>query len=63
MKENDVVLVIDDCLSRNNWCLGRVLETFRDKKGLVRSVKIKTKSNILERPIAKLCLLNEYAEN
>ena len=41
---------------------GLVVETKRDKNGLVRSAKIKTATALLERPITKLCLLST-AEN
>ena len=54
----DVVLIADNS-PRNSWALGRVLEVFADKKGLVRAVKLKTKSAVLTRPVAKLCLLIE----
>lgn len=55
----DIVLVVDDSAPRNSWMLARVIETIPDKKGLARQVRIKTKTNILERPITKLCLLQE----
>ncbi len=35
--------------------LGRVLETFPDKNGLVRSARVQTKTNIIVRPVTKLC--------
>ncbi|XP_041372870.1 uncharacterized protein LOC121386137 [Gigantopelta aegis] len=54
----DIVLIIDTT-PRNSWALGRVLEVVKDKKGLVRVVKLKTKSSTLTRPITKLCLLVE----
>ena len=55
----DVVLIVDETSPRNSWPLGRIVETFPDSKGLVRQVKVKTKSNELCRPITKLCLLQE----
>ncbi len=55
----DIVLVLDPTAPRGSWPLGRVLETFPDDKGLVRTVKIKTKSSVLERPVGKICLLLE----
>lgn len=55
----DVVLVIDDKAPRNSWLMGLVQETHPDKTGLVRSVKIKTKTSTLTRPVNKLCLLLE----
>lgn len=52
----DVVLIVED-LPRNQWMLGRVIETFAGKDGLVRTAKVKTKSSTLVRPVHKLCLL------
>ena len=40
LKIRDVVIVQDD-VPRNEWPLGRIMETTTDKQGLVRSVKIK----------------------
>ena len=55
---NDIVLVFDDTVPRSSWPLGRVLEVYSNKKdGLVRSVKVKTKTSTLVRPIDKLVLL------
>ncbi|XP_063049984.1 uncharacterized protein LOC134444684 [Engraulis encrasicolus] len=55
----DIVLVVDPTAPRGSWPLGRVLETISDAKGLVRSVKLKTKTSVLERPITKLCRILE----
>lgn len=55
--EGDVVLLVDDCAPRNSWIMGRITEVFPDKMGHVRRVRIKTKTNILDRPITKICLL------
>lgn len=57
----DVVLLVDSSSPRNSWLMGRVVETLPDSSGMVRRVKIKTKTNILERPVNKLCLLEEVA--
>lgn len=55
----DIVVVMDAAAPRGSWPLGRILETFPDKKGLVRSVRLRTRTSILERPVTKLCLLCE----
>lgn len=57
----DVVLVTDDNLPRNQWKLGRVLETVVDDDGLVRKVKLRVNnsSGYLERPIHKLVMICE----
>lgn len=57
IQTGDIVLIVDATAPRGSWMLGRVLQTFQDGKGLVRSVKIKTKTSVLERPITKVCLL------
>lgn len=57
--EGDVVLLVDDCAPRNSWIMGKIIKTVPDKKGLVRRVRIKTKTNVLDRPITKICLLVE----
>ena len=51
----DTVIVVDESTPRNVWPIGQIAEVFPDKQGLVRRVKVKTKT--LERPISKLCLL------
>jgi len=53
----DIVIIMDDNVPRNSWSLGRVIETFSGADGLVRSVKLVTKSSTLTRPVHKLCLL------
>ncbi|KAK0143560.1 hypothetical protein N1851_018300 [Merluccius polli] len=66
----DIVMVKDEDLPRNEWRLGRVVETYANKDGLVSKVKITLgdrnlnhkgervcKQSIIERPIQKLVLL------
>ena len=55
----DIVLIVDNTAPRNSWVMGRVLQTFPDRRGFVRQVRIKTKSSCLDRPITKVCLLQE----
>ncbi|KAL0150491.1 hypothetical protein M9458_054308 [Cirrhinus mrigala] len=55
----DIVVIVNPTSPRSSWPLARILETKPDSGGLVRSVKLKTKTGILERPITKLCLLLE----
>jgi hypothetical protein len=59
MKVGDVVMIVDELSPRNNWPMGIVEEVYVGNQGLVRSVKVKTKSSVLVRPINKLCLLLE----
>jgi hypothetical protein len=53
----DIVILIDNSLPRNDWLLGRIIETYKGSDGKVRSVRVKTKQSELVRPITKLCLL------
>lgn len=55
----DVVLIIDSSAPRNSWLMGRIIKMMPDSEGTVRSVYVKTKTSTLERPITKLCLLEE----
>ena len=59
IRVNDIVLVQDIDLPRCRWPLGRVVETRTDDDGLVRRVKVKLSSGVLERTIQKLVLLVE----
>lgn len=59
LQPNDIVVIVDETAPRNSWPLGRVVKTLPGPKGLVRSVLVQTKTNILQRPISKLCLLLE----
>ena len=54
----DIVLITDN-LPRGPWGLGRVVEVFKDKDGLVRSVLVKTKNSTVMRPITKWCSILE----
>ena len=55
----DIVLIAAETSHRNSWPLGRIIETFPDKRGFVRRVKVRTQSAVFERPVDKLCLLVE----
>ena len=53
------MLVKDIDLPRNQWPLGRIVRANPDDDGLVRRVKVKTQSSVLERSVHKLVLLVE----
>jgi hypothetical protein len=64
VKVNDIVLVLDERTPRSSWPLGRILEVNASKKdGLVRSAKIKTSTTVMVRPINKLILLEQSAND
>jgi hypothetical protein len=52
------VLLVDESSPRCGWPLGRIVDVHRNSKDkLVRSVLVRTKSTILDRPVAKIVLL------
>ena len=57
LKVNDLVLLCDENTPRGLWPLGIVVDVMHSRDGLVRSVKVKTKSTVLVRPITKVVLL------
>ncbi|XP_049419820.1 uncharacterized protein LOC125880984 [Epinephelus fuscoguttatus] len=71
IKVNDIVIIKEDTVPRNQWHLGRVVETTEGPDSLVRRVKVQvgerkaatkdcpSKPSIIERPIQKLVLLLE----
>ena len=60
---NDIVLLVDDMQHRSRWQLGRIMKTFPDKKGRIRTVTVKTKLNTFVRPITKLCVIASTKES
>ena len=59
MKVGDLVLICDENTPRSLWPLGLVVETSLGRDNMVRSVKVRTKSNIFTRPITKIVMLEE----
>lgn len=57
----DIVLIADATAPRGSWMMAKVLEARPDAKGLVRTVRLQTRTSVLERPVTKLCLLLEAA--
>ena len=55
--EGDVVLVVSEAFTKDQWPLGIIVGCFPDSDGLVRTVNVKTKNGIVKRDIRKLCLL------
>lgn len=54
----DIVTIMYASAPRGSWPLARVFEVFPDRQGLVHSVNLQTKANIVERPVTKLCLVH-----
>ena len=55
----DVVLIKDETTPRSEWPLAKIIEVIPGSDGLVRQVRVKTRSTTLVRPVDKLCLLLE----
>ena len=52
---DDIVLVVDDRCPRSAWPLGRIVDVYKNRHdGQVRSVTVKTKTSVLDRPIDKI---------
>ena len=61
LKFGDLVIIQSENIPMSHWPLGRIIETYPGKDGIVRTVKVKTPNNELIRPSGKLCLLeNNY---
>ena len=57
LKENDIVIIVNEQVPRCHWPLGVVTKVNVSLDGLVRSADIKTSTGILTRPVNKLVLL------
>ncbi|KAK3729480.1 hypothetical protein QZH41_019941, partial [Actinostola sp. cb2023] len=58
LEVNDIVIIAAENYPRSSWPLGRILEVRTSSHdGRVRSVKVKTRTSLLERPIDKIVLL------
>lgn len=56
-KIGQLAVIKDENLSPAHWLMGRIVELIPSKDGLVRSVKLKTVSGHLSRPVQKICIL------
>lgn len=50
-------MIVKSSASHDSWPLGKMVEILADAKRLVRIVKVKTKTGVLERPITKTLLV------
>ncbi|XP_064647086.1 uncharacterized protein LOC135499946 [Lineus longissimus] len=59
----DICLIVDQSSPRGAWPMAKIVETFPDKRGFVRRVRLRTATGtVLDRPVHKLCLLLEMDE-
>ena len=59
----DLVLMLDENTPRSVWPLGLVISTNVGRDGLIRSVRLKTKSSEFVRPITKLVFLEAFGQD
>ncbi|XP_073967153.1 uncharacterized protein [Choristoneura fumiferana] len=57
LKVDDVVLVVDPDMPRGVWPMGRIVEVFPGRDGIVRIADVATKGGTLRRPVRKLARL------
>ena len=62
IKKGEVVLIHDE-IPRVNWKLGIITEVFSGIDGIVRSVKLRSKSGYVTRPVTKCFPLELSVEN
>ena len=63
VKEDDVVLLIDEPLPRGQWRLAKVVKVFKGREGHARACRVKTKGREQTRPFVKMCLLEQSAKS
>ena len=60
IRKGDMILLCDETMPRNNWPLGRVTAVHKGRDGRVRTATVKTSKGTYERPVTKLCLLEQF---
>ena len=60
MEQSDVVLISEDNIPREKWKLGKIVDIFPGKDGGICTVMVRTKKGMINRPVQKLHLLEEY---
>ena len=63
LKVGDIVLMSDPNSPRGKWPLARVTKVYPGADGLVRSVQVRTANSYLDRPVSKLCFLEETVDD
>jgi len=58
LSPGDIVLIAESTC-RGQWPMARVEEVFPDQEGVVRVVKVRMRGKLFQRPIHKVCLLEE----
>ena len=59
LKVENLVITSEDKIGSSKWPLARIIDTHVGKDRIKTSVKLKTSTSELIKPVAKLCLLEE----
>ena len=62
VNEGDLVLVVDPSTPRATWPLARVIEAIQGADGTVRTVRLRAPTGEMVRPVVKVCVLEEVAQ-
>ena len=57
---DELVLLQDEKLKRQNWPLARITKLFPGKDGILRTVEIRTHNGVYKRPVTKLLKLEDH---
>ena len=58
IQPGDTVLLVDESVPRGQWPLGLVEAVRTNADGLVRSVTLRSRGTVIQRPVTKLVKLN-----
>jgi len=58
-KEGELVLSIEDNVSRHQWPLARIVRVIRSEDHRIRSVELQMKGSRYIRPVTKICRLED----
>jgi hypothetical protein len=59
LKVDDIVLMVESGVARAKWNLARVIEVYPGPDGVIRNVKLRTKTGEYERSVQKCCSILE----
>ena len=60
LEVNDIVLITEDNIRRNNWPMGRIIEVIKGRDNIARTARIQTSKGIFTRPFQKLHLFEKF---
>lgn len=63
LRNNDLVLLAESNVPRGLWPLARITRVFPGADGRVRSVELRSRQGLFQRPAAKVCLLEEATDS